>query len=134
MAITAPNPDLEEERSNSFEIGLQYADKTVNARIAGFYNSYTDFLEAGVLNESLTTLTTVPISGLVTQNQFFQTVNNSEVEIYGIEMKADWLIGEHYFFLEGLSCGGSLSWTEGRANDNDGRGNQPLNTIDPWAP
>ena len=133
MAITAPNPDLEEERSNSFEIGLQYADDKLNARIAGFYNNYTDFLEAGVLNTGLTTVTTDPNTGLTTENQFFQTVNNAEVEIYGVEVKADWKIGEQYPALTGLSSGGSISWIEGRANDSDGRGDQPLNTIDPWS-
>lgn len=120
--ITVPNPELAEERSNSFELGLQYRSEVLNARIAGYYNLYSDFLENGVL------LTDNPLG---TPDEL-TTVNRGEVEIYGVELEADWQVGEQISALRGFSLGGSLSWAEGVANDGGGTPEQPLNTIEPW--
>lgn len=120
--ITIPNPDLTEERSNSFELGLQYRSPHFTARAAGYYNLYSDFLENGVL---------VTDNPLGTPDEL-TTVNRGEVDIYGLELEADWQIGEHLSTLRGLSLGGSFSWAEGVARDGGSAPEQPLNTIEPW--
>lgn len=120
--IVVPNPDLGEERSNSFEIGLQYSSEVLNAQLSGYYNFYQGFFE----NNVDTGVDTVDGTDILT------TVNRGEAEIYGFEFTADWLIGESISALEGLALGGSFSWTEGIANDGSGSPEQPLNSVEPW--
>ncbi|WP_411846161.1 TonB-dependent hemoglobin/transferrin/lactoferrin family receptor [Roseibacillus persicicus] len=120
--ITVPNPDLSEERSNSFELGLDYSSDLFNSKLAGYYNLYSDFLENGVLLVDNPPGTPDELT----------TVNRGEVEIYGLEFSADWNLGEQFSFLEGLTVGGSLSWSEGHADDGEGSGDEPLNSIEPW--
>ncbi len=115
--IVVPNPDLSEETSNSFEIGLQSFGGENTFQIAGFLNQYDDFLESNVL---------------VTDNpnpepDVLTTVNLQEVETYGIEVRWDWEAGEERGSFEGAEAGVSLSWTEGERSDID----QPLNSVDP---
>ena len=120
--IVVPNPSLSEERSNSYEIGLQYSSEVLNSQLSVYYNSYDDFLE----NNFDTGEDTSDGTDILT------TLNRGEAEIYGVEFKADWLIGESVSFLQGLALGGSLTYTEGNANDGLGGGDQPLNSVEPW--
>ncbi|MDP0492606.1 MAG: TonB-dependent hemoglobin/transferrin/lactoferrin family receptor [Verrucomicrobiota bacterium JB023] len=121
--ITVPNPELTEERSNSFELGLQYSSESFSAQLSTYYNLYDDFLENNVLSYDN------PNPG---EPDELTTVNRGEVEIYGLEVKADWLLGESISSLQGLSLGGSFSWNEGHADDGSGSGEEPLNSIEPW--
>ena len=123
--ITLPNPDLKEERSNSFEIGLQYTSPTLNAHASAYYNLYNDFLENNVL---------VFDNPDPNQPDETTTVNRGDVQIYGFELSADWLVGETFSSFEGLGIGGSFSYTQGNASaraDSLDRSDQPLNSVDP---
>ncbi|MEM9026481.1 MAG: TonB-dependent receptor, partial [Verrucomicrobiota bacterium] len=116
--IVVPNPELTEETSDSFEIGVQGSYSEHSFQVAGFYNLYEDFLEANVLIED----NPAPLADVRT------TVNLQEVTIYGWEARWDWIAGKSRGQFEGVEAGLSASWTKGERDDID----QPLNTIDPW--
>ncbi|MEL6129963.1 MAG: TonB-dependent receptor, partial [Cyanobacteria bacterium J06628_4] len=112
---TEPNPDLEAETSNSFEVGMRGNFSKFNFSLAGFYNRYNDFIDNQLVDTEF-------VGGrplLV-----FQNVNIDDVETYGAEAKAE------YQFTPGqggFSLLGSLSWTEGNNLTSD----EPLSTVDP---
>ncbi|MEL6231138.1 MAG: TonB-dependent hemoglobin/transferrin/lactoferrin family receptor [Cyanobacteria bacterium J06627_3] len=112
---TEPNPDLEAETSNSFEVGVRGNFSKFNFSLAGFYNRYNDFIDNQLVDTEF-------VGGrplLV-----FQNVNIDDVETYGAEAKAE------YQFTPGqggFSLLGSLSWTEGNNLTSD----EPLSTVDP---
>lgn len=116
--IVVPNPDLSEEKSNSFEVGLQHSNAEHAFQAAVFYNDYTGFLESNVVIED----NPDPEPDVQT------TVNLNEVEIYGAEFRWDYLSRSEQGLLPGTEFGLSFSWTRGTQIDI----NQPLNSIDPW--
>lgn len=116
--IVVPNPDLGEETSDSFEVGVQGATRRNNFQVAVYFNQYDDFLESNVLIED----NPEPEPDVLT------TVNRRAVEIYGIEATWDWRLDERTAGLDGLEGGLSFGFSEGERTDVD----QPLNSIDPW--
>jgi len=111
QTVTIPNPDLEEEKSHSFEIGTRYETDGWTTSASAYYNRYENFLQNS------------PVSGISTDaagEEVRQTQNIKNAEIYGIELKAD------YIHPTGWSTGGSFAWSEG--NEPNG----PLNTVEPW--
>ncbi len=115
---TIPNPDLQNEISHSFEIGLRGNYEKRSWSLASFYNHYEDFIElfAGVGG------TGAPGDPLI-----FQSRNLSSAEIYGIEFKGETSLDFIAPALSNLSLFGNLGWQQGW----DGENNQPLNSIDP---
>jgi hemoglobin/transferrin/lactoferrin receptor protein len=115
---TIPNPELQNEISHSFEIGLRGNYEKRSWSLAGFYNHYEDFIElfAGVGG------TGAPGDPLI-----FQSRNLSRAEIYGIEFKGETSLDFLYPDLSGFSLFGNLGWQQGWDAEND----QPLNSIDP---
>lgn len=112
---TEPNPDLDAETSNSFEVGMRGNFSKFNFSLAGFYNRYNDFIDFSLIDTEF-------IDGrpfLV-----FQNVNLENVETYGVEAKA-----EYQFTPDegGFSLLGALSWTEGNNLASD----EPLSTVEP---
>ncbi|MEM6256362.1 MAG: TonB-dependent hemoglobin/transferrin/lactoferrin family receptor [Cyanobacteria bacterium P01_D01_bin.156] len=112
---TEPNPDLEAETSNSFEVGMRGNFSRFNFSLAGFYNRYNDFIDNQLIDTEF--VGGRPFS-------VFQNVNIDDVETYGIEAKA-----EYQFSPDpgGFSLLGALSWTEGNNLTDD----IPLSTVDP---
>lgn len=110
-----PNADLEPETSDSFEIGFRGSYRTIDFSLAGFYNSYDNFID------------TVSI-GTRSSDGFsqFQSRNIEQAEIYGVEAQAE------YFFSssrEGLSLIGSFALAEGNNTSEDET--VPLNSVNP---
>lgn len=112
---TLPNPDLEAETSNSFEIGVKGAYPQVDFGLTGFYNRYDDFIDLQLVDTEQ--LNGRPLS-------IFQNVNIDNAETYGLEAS-----GEYRFSPapHGFSLLGAIAWTIG---DNLTNG-QPLSTVDP---
>ncbi|MEM1253377.1 MAG: TonB-dependent hemoglobin/transferrin/lactoferrin family receptor [Cyanobacteria bacterium P01_H01_bin.21] len=112
---TEPNPDLDAETSNSFEVGMRGNFSKFNFSLAGFYNRYNDFIDNQLVDTEF--LDGRPL--LV-----FQNVNIDDVETYGVEAKA-----EYQFTPDqgGFSLLGALSWTEGNNLTID----EPLSTVNP---
>lgn len=112
---TEPNPDLEAETSNSFEVGMRGSFSKFNFSLAGFYNRYNDFIDNQLVDTEFAGGRPLLV---------FQNVNVDDVETYGAEAKVE------YQFTPGqggFSLLGALSWTEGNNLSSD----EPLSTVDP---
>lgn len=117
-SLTVPNPDLQEEKSDFFEMGIKQERDAYRWRVAAFYTHYTDFIENGVD----TGLTNDEGRSILT------TMNRGKVDIYGFELSGSYKLEDLSRHLDGLEVGlsTSRSWGIDRAE------NAWLNTIEPW--
>ena len=113
--IINANPNLEEEISDSFEIGLQAWSSLSVYEISFFKNFYDGFIE----------LTKQPNSGVL---DIYSNENIGKVEIYGLEFKWDWESQKQEGNVNLYQAGISASWSVGKRTDLG----QPLNSIEPW--
>ena len=111
---TLPNPDLESETSESWELGLRLSGDYYSASFAVFTNEYENFIE------SFAAVGFDPFRGLL----LFQSQNIGEAEIDGAELKLD-------ANLEGLdlitSFKAAVAYAEGENSEDD----TPLDSIEP---
>jgi hemoglobin/transferrin/lactoferrin receptor protein len=110
-----PNPDLEAESSDGFEVGLRGNYKAFKFGVSGFYNTYRNFID--------TFGKVTPTPGLAVGT--FQTVNIEKVRIWGLEGQAEAPLGG------GFSLRGSLGYTVGDDLNQSGA-SRPLASIDPF--
>lgn len=108
-----PNPDLQPETSDSFELGLRGNWQDFSFHLTGFYNLYDDFIES-------LSLIGVRDDGILQ----FQSINLQSAEIFGVEFAFQWHLDN---WAPGLSWQTSASWSEGNDRSND----TPLNSISP---
>lgn len=122
--ISRPNPDLGPETSESLELGARLRDVsiaggTLRASTSAFLSDYEDFIEQVVVEGSFT-----PMDPAV-----FQFVNIGEVQIWGLEGRAD-LTWDNGF---GLTF--AASWAEGDQTVSDGTASGtisgPLLSVEP---
>ena len=127
---TIPNPDLQPETSNSFEVGIRGRYPQFDFGLTGFYNTYNNFIEtfqpAGIrcLVDADPCPTFSPALGGTAQVNVFQTQNISDARIFGVEL------GTEYRFSpnpDGFSLLGSLAWVQGDDLTRD----EPLRSVDP---
>jgi len=109
----APNPDLEPEKSKSYETGLRGQFEAGTFDVAVFYNKYRDFIDENAITPGYTETT-------------FQSNNIKHATIKGVELKGR-LNLDTFGAPTGLYTQGSASYLYGR-NDDSG---QPLNSINP---
>ncbi|MFT0868648.1 TonB-dependent receptor [Pseudomonas sp. CAM1A] len=108
-----PNPDLEPEKSKSYETGLRGNFEAGNFDVAVFYNKYRDFInEDAVQSANL--------------GSTFQANNIKHATIKGAEFKGR-LNLDHLGAAPGLYTQGSVAYARGRNDDNG----QPLNSVNP---
>ena len=107
------NPNLEPEKSKSFETGLRGNFDAGHFDVAVFYNKYRDFIDEDAVQSS-------------NLEQTFQANNIKHATIKGAEVKGR-LNLDQLGAAPGLYAQGSLAYTYGR-NDDSG---QPLNTVNP---
>ena len=119
---TFGDPNLDPEKSNSFEIGLRQSKPKYDIEVATFYNKYDDFIEKSVNDGNVLFMTTFgyPISIPVLRSK-----NISEATIYGLEAKSIFYFDEKD---KGLSFSNALSLTVG----NDESKDEPLHSINPF--
>ncbi|WP_442109388.1 TonB-dependent receptor [Pseudomonas sp. NUPR-001] len=111
--VVEPNPDLEPEKSKSYETGLRGNFDAGNFDVAVFYNKYRDFIdEDAIAPGSLSSV--------------FQTNNIKHATIKGVEFKGR-LNLDHFGAAQGLYTQGSVAYAYGRNDDNG----QPLNSVNP---
>ncbi|MGI0490998.1 TonB-dependent hemoglobin/transferrin/lactoferrin family receptor [Alkalinema pantanalense CENA528] len=109
-----PNPNLEAESSDGFEVGLRGNYQQFKFGVSGFYNTYRNFIN--------TFGRVIPTPGLAVGS--FQTVNIEKVRIWGLEGRAEAKLGG------GFSLLGSIGYTVG--DDLRASGDaRPLASIDP---
>lgn len=109
----APNPDLEPEKSKSYETGLRGQFEAGTFDFAVFYNKYRDFIDENAITPGYTETT-------------FQSNNIKHATIKGLELKGR-LNLDSFGAPRGLYTQGSVAYLYGR-NDDSG---EPLNSINP---
>jgi hemoglobin/transferrin/lactoferrin receptor protein len=109
----APNPDLEPEKSKSYETGLRGQFEAGTFDVAVFYNKYRDFIDENAITPGYTETT-------------FQSNNIKHATIKGMELKGR-LNLDAFGAPSGLYTQGSVAYLYGR-NDDSG---EPLNSINP---
>ncbi|AXO87269.1 TonB-dependent receptor [Pseudomonas parafulva] len=108
-----PNPNLEPEKSKSYETGLRGQFEAGQFDVAVFYNKYRDFInEDAVQSANL--------------GSTFQANNIRHATIKGVELKGR-LNLDSFGASQGLYTQGSLAYAHGRNDDNG----QPLNSVNP---
>jgi hemoglobin/transferrin/lactoferrin receptor protein len=112
-----PNPDLEPETSDGFELGLRLQNRTVTLGASVFRTDYRDFIESKV------NIGVDPVSGYT----LFQSRNVAEARIVGFEMDARLDAAVLAPSLQGWTGRFAASWVRGDDLTRD----EPLNSIDP---
>ena len=112
---TLPNPNLDAETSDSFELGVRGDFDQFDFGLVGFYNNYDDFIEFQQVDTEV-------IEGR--DFSVFQNVNIDSAETYGVEASAEYRFSRD---PEGFSLFGNLAWTIGNNLTED----EPLSTVDP---
>jgi hemoglobin/transferrin/lactoferrin receptor protein len=114
-----PNPDLRPETSRSLEIGARLRDIDVgggrlSAQLVGFRSDYEDFISQRVTSGA----------GTPTDPAVYQFVNFTDVEISGVEAKAN------IWWDNGVSARFAAAYADGEIRD-PVSGARSLDTIDP---
>jgi hemoglobin/transferrin/lactoferrin receptor protein len=112
-----PNPDLEPETSDGYELGLRWRNAAVMLDASAYYSDYTAFIESKV------NLGPDPDSGVI----LFQSRNVAAASIYGVEFRAAVDGSQVAPALRDWNARLAASWAEGR----DETADEPLNSIDP---
>ncbi|MBK1833873.1 TonB-dependent hemoglobin/transferrin/lactoferrin family receptor [Roseibacillus ishigakijimensis] len=113
---TVPNPDLEEEKSHSFEWGLKGEGELGRVHLATFYTAYDDFVDRNFF------------VGQNSEGKNIYTAENvGEATIYGLELNGVLELGALSPAAEGWTLGGAAGLVRGRNERKD----EPLNSVDP---
>jgi hemoglobin/transferrin/lactoferrin receptor protein len=112
-----PNPDLQPETSDGFELGLRLQGRAVTLGASVFRTDYRDFIESKV------NIGVDPVSGYT----LFQSRNVAEARIVGVEMDARIDAAALAPSLRGWTGRVAASWVRGDDLTRD----EPLNSIDP---
>ncbi len=113
--IIDANPNLQEERADSFEMGLQVNLAKDVLGVSIFKNFYDGFID----------LIKQPSPGVL---DLYSNDNVGKVEIHGVELswkRNEWKLDESF---PAFDLGLSFSWSKGKKIDE----NLPLNSIEPW--
>ncbi|KAB0487263.1 hemoglobin/transferrin/lactoferrin receptor protein [Pseudomonas reinekei] len=108
-----PNPDLEPEKSQSYETGLRGNFEQGLFEMAVFYNKYRDFINEDAVTPGYDQPT-------------FQSANIKHATIKGAEIKGR-LNLDAFGAPQGLYTQGSVAYAYGRNNDNG----EPINSVNP---
>ena len=117
--IQIPNPDLDEESSNSFDFGMKFSSRHAEIEATVHYATYKNFIEMNPVDEVLVDGRTYVIQ---------QSVNMGDVNIYGFDFRLDYKLQGLTEDLEGFSAGLQFSYAEGDNETTDDN----VNTIDPF--
>lgn len=112
-----PNPGLQPETSDGYELGLRWNGAAGGFSASAFYTDYRDFIESKV------NLGRDPVTGVT----LFQSQNVAEARIYGAEVTANARLGERWPMLEGWNARLSAAYAAGENRVNG----EPLNSVDP---
>ncbi|MBD8622672.1 TonB-dependent receptor [Pseudomonas sp. CFBP 13727] len=108
-----PNPDLEPEKSRSYETGLRGNFEAGTFDIAVFYNQYRDFINEDAVSPGAT-------------SAVFQSNNIKHATIKGVELKGR-LNLDSFGAPQGLYSQASIAYARGENEDNG----QPINSVNP---
>ncbi len=104
------NPDLEAEKSSSFELGYKLESDNASLTITGFWTTYEDRIENAsrtraydpALNTEacafdFATFQTVCVPVVLTEDEYTQPDNVGEVEVNGIEIDATYAFNDNLY-------------------------------------
>ena len=111
--VVEPNPNLEPEKSKSYETGLRGHFDEGSFDVAVFYNKYRDFIDEDNVTPGY-------------DMDSFQSRNIKHATIKGVELKGQLQL-DAFGAPRGLYTKGSIAYAYGR-NDDTG---QPLNSVNP---
>ncbi|MDP0499029.1 MAG: TonB-dependent receptor [Verrucomicrobiota bacterium JB022] len=106
-----PNPNLTEESSDSFDLGVKRDGEYVTLDASVFYAFYRDFFVTVQVDDST-----------------YQTQNVDEVDIYGLDLSIQYRLRHLSESLDGFSVGLKLNLSEGE-DQNTGEG---VDEVDPY--
>ncbi len=112
---TESNPDLKPETSNNYEIGFKADGENYDITLAGYYNTYNDFIE------SLVSTGERDSRGYA----IYKTMNVGSATIGGVELAARYFFGEQ---KTGFNIRNTLSYSQGDDLEND----KPLESVIPF--
>lgn len=110
-----PNPDLDSEESQSYEIGLRYNSDMISANVAVFKAEFDNFIESTLIGTEPTFIPGVSTS-------IFQYQNLESVTIDGIEL------GVTLYPTDQLSIVTQAAYIDGE-NDENGQALESLNPL-----
>lgn len=100
-SIFVPNPDLEAEKSTSYEIGFRGQNNNAQFELVGFFNDYDDFIDSEDL-------------GTVNGKESYTVVNRDAVEIKGAEFSSTILLDGAFDAPTGTYTKLSIAYAEGK--------------------
>ena len=112
-----PNPDLKEETSDSFDLGIKYASESLEVELTTYYTLYNGFISMETVGQAVGP----PIT------EIKQARNIGEVDIYGVDLRTDYQLNKLGDAFSGYSTGFNLSWADGHNKTTDDN----VNTVDP---
>ncbi len=95
-----PNPDLEAEKSLSYELGLRGQNNIGKFGLTGFITQYKDFIDSQDLDS------------IDPNKDRFTIVNRDEVEISGLEFSSTLLLDESFSAPKGLYAKASVTYMD----------------------
>ena len=113
--IQIPNPDLQEESSHSFDLGIKFASQHTEIEATVYYTTYKNFIEMNEVGEEDNTV-------------IQQSVNMGDVNIYGFDFRLNYKLQSLAEDLKGFSTGIQCSYSKGKNQTVDDN----VNTIDPF--
>ncbi len=113
-----PNPELEPEESDSFEVGFRANASKGSLQISAFYNKYDNFIDSTILD---------PEYQGVTYYQVSQQVNIEKVTIKGVELQGSLWLDEVIGAPLGTALQASIAYADGENDSTDA----PLDSIAP---
>jgi len=116
---TIPNPDLKNETSQSFELGMRGQYDKAAWSLAAYYNYYQNFINL---------FANAGGAGTAASPTIFQSQNLSCATIYGLEFKGETALDFISPALTKFTLFGNAAYTQGW----DGQNQQPLASIDPF--
>jgi len=111
--VVEPNPDLDPEKSKSYETGLRGRFEQGSFDLAVFYNKYRDFINEDAITPGYSQTT-------------FQSNNIKHATIKGAEFKGRLNLGS-VGAPQGLYSQASVAYAHGRNNDSG----EPINSVNP---
>lgn len=109
--VRLANPDLVEETSNSFDIGLKHQGADLEFELTGYFNKYSDFISIEQDSQTFN----------------LQPQNIGEVDIYGVEARMEYRLSSLGETLNGFSLGSKLDLAHGRNKTDDDN----VNAVNP---
>lgn len=117
-SVTIPNPNLEEEISDSFTGGVGAQSEMGKLNLSGFYTFYRNYIENSVSTGRLDDQ----------GRDILTTLNRGESDIFGFEADAEWNAAVWDSRLQGFRLGVSTGKAVGISRTDD----VWLNTTEPW--